>query len=102
MPSYGNEDATVERPTIYTNGTYMTFETEVAVNEYLVCEGASEGKIYDRNWNLLRTVKTSAEAPTVAAGGQTLSFSCKFKGDPKPVVSVKVFTRGEPEQIGAN
>ncbi|MEK5641562.1 hypothetical protein BK138_10410 [Paenibacillus rhizosphaerae] len=101
MPSYGNEDAVVERPTIYTNGTYMTFETEVAVNEYLVCEGTSEGKIYDQNWNLLRTVKTSGEAPTVAAGGQTLSFSCKFKGDPKPVVSVKVFTRGEPEQIEA-
>ncbi|AZN39794.1 hypothetical protein [Paenibacillus albus] len=98
-PSYGNEDAAVKRPTFYTQGTYMTFETEIAANQYLVYDGGSMGRVYDQNWNLIREVKASAEAPMLRAGGQTLSFSCKFQGDPKPVVTVQVTTRGECEVV---
>ncbi|MDQ6423480.1 hypothetical protein RB620_29100 [Paenibacillus sp. LHD-117] len=101
-PGYGNEDAGVKRPTFYTNGEYMTFETDVRANEYLVCDGDRIGKVYDLNWNLLRTVQASADAPVVRAGGQTVSFSCKFEGDPKPVVSVTVSTWGEPENVKAS
>jgi len=97
--SYGNEDASVKRPTFYTNGEYMTFDTEVYANQYLVCEGDRIGKIYDLNWNLLGTVQASADAPIVRKGGHTISFSCKFIGDPKPKVSVKVFTRGESQVV---
>ncbi|MFC5650262.1 hypothetical protein ACFPYJ_14210 [Paenibacillus solisilvae] len=99
IPAYGNEDARVKRPTFYTSGVYMTFETEVLAGECLVCDGSRTGKIYDVNWNLLRTVHASAEAPAVRAGGQTISFSCKFEGDPKPSVSVKIYTWGEPELV---
>lgn len=99
-PSYGNEDAAVRRPTFYTSGSaYMIFDTEVAANQYLVCDGDRVGKIYDRNWNLLRVVQGSADAPIVRHGGQTISFSCKFAGDPKPVATVKVFAWGEPEAV---
>ncbi|MFD0713061.1 hypothetical protein [Paenibacillus sp. GCM10027626] len=99
-PSYGNEDASVKRPTFYTDGTYMTFDTEVMAGQYLVCEGGRIGSVYDRNWNLLKTVEASADAPIVKHGGQTLSFSCKFNGNPKPEVSVTVLMRGEPEAVG--
>ncbi|WP_090986727.1 hypothetical protein [Paenibacillus sp. CF384] len=98
-PSYGNVDASVKRPTFYTGGEYMTFDTEVHANQYLVCDGDRTGNIYDMNWNLIRTVEASADAPIVRKGGQTVSFSCKFEGDPKPVVSVKVITWGEPESV---
>ncbi|MFD0871893.1 hypothetical protein [Paenibacillus residui] len=100
VPTYGNEEASVKRPTVYTDGVYMTFDTEVMANQYLVCDGDRYGKIYDSNWNLLRTVQASAEAPTVRHGGQTLSFSCKFVGEPKPEVRVTVMMRGEPERVG--
>ncbi|RAP75036.1 hypothetical protein [Paenibacillus montanisoli] len=100
-PAYGNADALIKRPTFYTNGVYMTFDTEVCANEYLVCDGDRIGRIYDLNWNLQRTVTASADAPTVRSGGQTVSFGCKFEGDPKPVVSVTVSTRGEAEAVQA-
>ncbi|WP_308638075.1 hypothetical protein [Paenibacillus silvisoli] len=98
-PVFGNEDALIKRPTFYTSGVYMTFDTDVRANEYLVCDGDRVGRIYDLNWNLLRTVTASADAPILRAGGQTVSFSCKFEGDPKPVVSVTVSTRGEAEAV---
>jgi len=99
IPSYGNEDASVKRPTVYTSGVYMTFETELKPNQYLVCEGERIGKVYDQNWNLLQTVQASADAPIIRNGGQTVSFSCKFEGDPKPSVSVKVLAWGDPETV---
>jgi hypothetical protein len=99
IPSYGNDDASIKRPTFYTNGVYMTFDTEIFVNQYLICEGDRIGRVYDQNWNLLRTVNASADAPIVRTGGQPLSFSCKFEGDPKPLVSVKVTTWGEREEV---
>ncbi|NOU84637.1 hypothetical protein GC102_02450 [Paenibacillus sp. LMG 31460] len=98
-PSYGNDDASVKRPSFFVNGVYMTFEAEILANHYLVCDGDRTGKIYDQNWNLLKTVETSVDAPIVQNGGQPISFSCKFEGDPKPSVSVKVFTWGEPETV---
>ncbi|WP_422656784.1 hypothetical protein ACK8P5_13440 [Paenibacillus sp. EC2-1] len=100
MPSYGNEDASVKRPTFYTSGVYMSFETEIMANQYLVCDGERTGKIYDQNWNLLQTVQASADAPIIRNGGHTVSFSCKFEGDPKPSISVKIFTWGDPETVG--
>lgn len=102
IPSYGNDDASVKRPVIFANGVYMTFETEVLANQYLVCDGDRTGKIYDQNWNLQKTVETSVDAPLVRNGGQTLSFSCKFEGEPKPSVSVKVFTWGDSEMVEAS
>jgi len=99
IPSYGNDDASIKRPTFYTNGVYMSFDTEIFVNQYLVCEGDRIGKVYDQNWNLLRTIHASADAPIVRTGGQPLSFSCKFEGDPKPLVSVRVTTWGEREEV---
>ncbi|WP_314584960.1 hypothetical protein [Paenibacillus terrigena] len=99
IPSYGNDDASIKRPTFYTNGVYMTFDTEVFANQYLVCDSGSIGKIYDQNWNLLKTVQASADAPILRTGGQPLSFSCKFEGDPKPLVSVRVTTWGEREEV---
>ncbi|MCY9693575.1 hypothetical protein [Paenibacillus alginolyticus] len=99
MPSYGNDDASVKRPAFFANGVYMTFETEILANQYLVCDGDRIGKIYDQNWNLQKTVETSMDAPIVRNGGQTLAFSCKFEGEMKPSVSVKVFTWGEPETV---
>ncbi len=101
-PSYGNEDAAVQRPTFYTDGVYMTFDTEVAANQYLECDGTRTGRVYDANRNLLRVVEASAEAPTIRHGGQTLSFSAKFTGDPKPDVAVKVWLYGAPETVSAD
>lgn len=98
-PSYGNDDASILRPTFYTNGVYMTFDTEVKANQYLVCDGDRSGKVFDLNWNLISTVQASADSPVLQPGGQALSFSCKFTGDPKPIVSVKVSTWGEPEKV---
>ncbi|WP_193726725.1 hypothetical protein [Paenibacillus guangzhouensis] len=99
IPSYGNDEASIIRPTFYTNGEYMTFDTEVFANQYLVCDSSNSGKVYDQNWNLLKTVAASADAPILRTGGQQLSFSCKFEGDPKPLVSVKVTTWGECEEV---
>ncbi|WP_372628942.1 hypothetical protein [Cohnella sp.] len=101
-PSYGNEDAAVQRPTFYTDGVYMTFDTEVAANQYLECDGTRIGRVYDANRNLIRVIEASAEAPTVRHGGQTLSFSAKFVGDPKPDVAVKVWLRGSPETVAVD
>ena len=101
MPSYGNEDASVKRLTLYTSGVYMTFDTEIKPNQYLVCDGGRTGKIYDQNWNLLQTLQASADAPMIRYGGQTVSFSCKFEGDPKPSVSVKILAWGDPETVEA-
>ncbi|MCQ6563075.1 hypothetical protein [Paenibacillus mendelii] len=100
-PSYGNEKGLVKRPTFYAYGSYMAFETDVCADQYLVCDGDNLGKIYDKNWNLIKTVQASAEPLIVKSGGQSLSFSCKFEGDPKPSVAVKLFTRGAPELVGS-
>ncbi|WP_274365165.1 hypothetical protein [Paenibacillus thermotolerans] len=100
IPSYGNEEAWVSRPTFQASGEYITFETDVHAGQYLVCDGDGIGKVYDNNWNLVKTVAATADAPTLKSGGQTISFSCRFGGNPKPSVSVKLFTRGEPENVG--
>lgn len=97
--AYGNEHGTVKRPTFYTDGVYMIFDTEVKAGEYLVCDGSRNGQIFDSNWNLLRTVQASEEALTVRAGSQTISFSCKFIGEHRPSVKMKVYTWGTPESV---
>lgn len=101
VPSYGNTRGMVKRPTFYAGGSYMTFETEIGAGQYLVCESDRIGRVYDANWNLLKTVEAVSEAPLLKRGGQTVSFSCRFEGDPKPRVSVKLFTRGVPEVVAA-
>ncbi|RAP74757.1 hypothetical protein [Paenibacillus montanisoli] len=98
-PAYGYEDGYIKRPTFCVGGQYMTFETEVRAGEYLVCDGDRSGRIMDRNWNVLRTVEASSIPPIVRAGGQTISFSCKFEGEPKPSISVKISTRSVPEPV---
>ncbi|MBP3965880.1 hypothetical protein [Paenibacillus lignilyticus] len=102
LSAYGNEEGYIKRPTICMNGQYMTFETEVRAGEYLVCDGDRVGQIMDRNWNVLRTAQASSEPPIVRAGSQTISFSCKFEGEPKPSVSVKVSTRSAPESVNTD
>ncbi|WP_052759733.1 hypothetical protein [Paenibacillus sp. DMB20] len=96
-PSYGNMRGLVKRPTFYMNGSYMTFETEVEAGQYLVCEGDRIGRIFDSNWNLVKMVEAVSEPPMLKKGGQTVSFNCRFEGEPKPSVAVKLFTRGTPE-----
>jgi hypothetical protein len=100
MPGSGGVSGAVRRPTLNVNGSYMTFDTDLAVSQYLVCEGGRIGKVYDQNWNLLRTVQASAEPPIVKKGKQTVSFSCKFEGRSKPVVEMRLFTRSSPETVG--
>ncbi|SFT04854.1 hypothetical protein [Paenibacillus sp. BC26] len=100
--TYGNEEGFIKRPTICVNGSYLTFETEVRAGEYLSYNGERIGIIMDKNWNVLRTVQASSDAPIVRAGSQTLSFSCQFEGEPKPSISVKVSTRSAPEAVHAD
>ncbi|WP_309118689.1 hypothetical protein [Paenibacillus sp.] len=97
----GAADACIRRPSFQLHGQYLAFETEIAVGEYLVCDGDGIGKVYDRNWNLLRSVAAATEPPTWRSGGQTISFSCRFSGEPKPTVEVTFFTRGEPDIVRA-
>ncbi len=99
--AYGGSDAGIRRPAFQVQGRYITFETEVDAGQYLVCDGDPIGKVYDCNWNLLRSVATASEPLTVRNGGQTISFSCRFAGEPKPIVEVTFFTRGEPEVVRA-
>ncbi|MDR2914736.1 MAG: hypothetical protein LBV74_07890 [Tannerella sp.] len=73
-----------------TNGNISTVSLEIAnystvridcnlsPDQYLKYEGGSECALYDKNWNLLKTIPLEQDKMTVPQGKTQLVFSCKF------------------------
>lgn len=101
IPSYGNMNGLIKRPSFYVNGCYLTFDTDVYAGQYLVCEGDSVGRVYDENWNLVKVIENSLAPIMLKEREQPISFSCRFEGQRKPTVSVKFYMRGPAEMVEA-
>lgn len=96
-----NGSGSVKKPSVYIDGHYMTFNTEIMSGQYLVCEGSRIGKVYDSNWNLVKTVNANNEPPILKNGEQGVSFSGRFEGNPRPKLEMKIFTYGNAESVEA-
>jgi len=88
-------DGYIDSPALQVAGKYIVFHTQIESGQYLVYEGGKDAILYDSNFNTIKDVKISGCIPMIAAGQQTISFSCEFVGREKPNVEVKFFTQSE-------
>lgn len=91
-----SEDAVIN-PSFEVNFHQVTFPVRLLPQQYLVCEGDGQGRVYDVNWNLLQTVDADSPLPKVSAGTQQIRFYCDE--ETKHRVEVKFKTIGEPELV---
>jgi hypothetical protein len=77
----------------------IAFAVTVKPNQHLVCKGTKQGRIYDRNWNLLKTVNADSSIPEVTEGKHAVEFNCGFSGDSSLQALVNFKTMGKAEII---
>ncbi|HUT24451.1 MAG TPA: hypothetical protein VM492_08935 [Sumerlaeia bacterium] len=79
-----------------------TFPVALEPRQYLLCDGETEAKVYDADWNLAQTVKADSAIPSLAKGKQTVLFDCEAAGGLAPAVEVwfKAVGEGEPVRSG--
>ncbi|HEX6972637.1 MAG TPA: hypothetical protein VF234_10510, partial [Limnochordia bacterium] len=91
--------AVVENPSFAVNRRAVTFPVRLEPGQYLICHGDAQGRVYDANWHLIRTVPAQGSA-SVAPGPQVVSFSCDFlSASDRPRVEVVFCTMGRPEAV---
>ncbi len=77
----------------------IAFAVTLKPNQHLVCKGTKQGRIYDRNWNLLKTVNADSSIPEITEGKHAVEFNCGFSGDSSLQVLVNLKTMGKAEII---
>ena len=75
LPDTGTRnDDVVINPVFEVNFTEVTIPIHLSPFEYLVCEGDGACKIYDINWNPVRSVELSGEWPRIVNGENQILF----------------------------
>ena len=63
---------------------------------YLEFNSATDCKLYDSKGGFIKEVKPVGAIPSLAAGENTVAFSCEGRQDINPRVSVTVINNGAP------
>lgn len=92
-----SQENPVINPSFEVNFHQVTFPVRLLPQQYLVCEGDGQGRVYDANWNLLQTVKADSALPKIPSGTQWIRFHCDE--ETKHRVEVKFKTIDEPELV---
>ena len=94
------QNTVVSNPVFELDRSYrLAFDVTLKQNQYLVCDGTEQAKVYDNNWNLLKTVDADSAVPQVAEGKHTIEFDCGFSSDSSQGILLHFKTIGKPELI---
>lgn len=78
--------------------TQIEFPVELQAGESLVGDGTATARVYDAMGRQKGTITALDVVPRLATGAHTITFDCRFSGDPAPRVEVTFKTRGVPER----
>jgi len=96
------ENAEVRNPAFELDFSHrLVFDVSLKKDQYLICDGTEKAKVYDSNWNLLKTVSVAATIPQVTQGEHAVQFDCDFSDASGLTVMVNFKTIGSPELIQA-
>ena len=97
------DDESVSDITLSVGGySTVSFPGKLAKGEWLKYDGGAEAQVFDRNWQVIRTIPVDSSLLMVDPGEVTLTFACKFASqDPERKVSAEVKTRGEAQLLTA-
>ena len=65
-------------------------------NQIFRYEGGKQGTLYDKNWNVIKTIDLDIESTEMAKGNHSLTVDCNFLSDDKSEIKLEVKTIGEP------
>ena len=86
------QEAPVSNPSITIGGKTLTFPVDIPTGSYLEFRAMDDCKLYGRNGEVVSEVTPTGDAPTLAAGENTVAF-----GSAEPSrARVTVMTKGEP------
>ena len=92
----------LQDPLIKVNGKgELAVKGEIQANEYMKFEGGNTVKVYDNNWNLLRSLPAMAQSFTVNKGNNTVTTAAG-RGSDTPDLRVQFITLGPVYVLKSN
>ncbi|WP_328461725.1 COG1470 family protein [Streptomyces sp. NBC_00448] len=88
----------VTNPSVTLNGKTVTFPATVPTDGYLVADGTSTAKVYDKTWHQLTTV-TAQGAATYTTGDQNISYTAT--GTNGSTAKIRFLTYSAPQHVKA-
>jgi hypothetical protein len=100
LPIENNSGSTVEKVFIEVNN-YHKIEIPVRIESFqtLKLNESGELQLFDRNWNLLKTIELQNEIPNLSEGENKIIFDAEFSGDGVSRFKIEVKTRGKAEVV---
>ncbi|QTD37043.1 hypothetical protein JL193_13065 [Polaribacter batillariae] len=62
-------------------------------------EGGKQGTLFDKNWNVIKTIDLDIKNVNVSKGSHSLTVDCDFLSDDKSEIIIEVKTIGEPKLL---
>ena len=91
------KSAKLVNPTIKLNGKRLVFPVTLESGSYIEFKSIDDCKVYDAAGNVsVANLKPLGSVPTVATGGNQVSFTCETPGGESPRARITVITEGEP------
>jgi hypothetical protein len=92
----------LQDPLIKVNGKgELAIKGEIQANEYMQFEGGNSVKVYDNNWNLLRSLPATTQSFTVNKGNNTVTTAVG-RGTDTPDLRVQFITLGPVYVLESN
>jgi hypothetical protein len=94
-------EVTFENPTITINQQdAFTLPVALKYNQYLYCDGKTI-KLYNRQWQLLKTLELAKPIPAIANGANQILFDGKYSGENGGDIKIELRAKGSPEVLKA-
>jgi hypothetical protein len=83
------------------NHDTFNIPVEMVSNQHLKLDNSGNLKLFDANWNLLRTIKSTENIPVLSSGKNKIIFDAKFSEEGGAKLKIEMKTRGKAEPIQA-
>lgn len=73
----------------------IVFPVVLSNKQIIRYEGGNTATLYDKNWNLLKTIKLNIEKLEIDKGEHSFAVDCKFLTGKEPKIKLEIKTKGE-------
>jgi len=74
----------------------VTFPITLSKSQMLRYEGSNQATLYDKNWNVIRTINVDIKSVEIEKGNHSLTVDCDFLSNEKSKIKIEIKTIGEP------
>ena len=99
VKALGLRQARLTEMSLAIGNSSIDFPVELKSGSYIECDAKGHGKVFDANGREIGEFRVDACIPILAAGNNTVSFSCRSSSGVNPRVQVTVITSGIPLAI---